>query len=123
MNEVKNFKLGTILTMTTGYSCVDNFSKVWELVWFVCDNDTIGPKGLEAVKNDVRNHLFAIHPELRKVSYPKGSSILWFLLEQGEKFGSVLPVTKLGVKLPKEIEDSKDIVENDLISKKLIRTK
>ena len=29
MGEIKKFELGTILTMTTGYSCVDDFDKVW----------------------------------------------------------------------------------------------
>jgi len=38
MSEVKQFELGTILTITTGYNCVDNFDKVWHLVWFVCDD-------------------------------------------------------------------------------------
>ena len=37
-NEIKNsdivkeFELGTILTMTTGYNCTDNFDKIWNLL-------------------------------------------------------------------------------------------
>ncbi len=43
MSKVKDFKLGAILTMTTGFSCIDDFNKVWELVWYVCDDNMIGP--------------------------------------------------------------------------------
>lgn len=29
--KVKNFELEAILTITTGYSCVDDFDKVWKV--------------------------------------------------------------------------------------------
>lgn len=32
MSEVKQFELDAILTIITGYNCVDNFDKVWQLV-------------------------------------------------------------------------------------------
>ncbi len=102
MSKVENFELGAILSMTTGYSCVDDFDKVWKLVWFVCDDNMIGPMGLGMVKDEVKNHLLAIHPELKNVKYQKGKDIHEFIFQQEEKFGNVLPVTKIGVKLPKE---------------------
>ena len=102
MSEVKNFELGAILSMTTGYSCVDDFDKIWKLVWFVCDDDMISPMGLGMVKEEVKSHLLAIHPELKNVKYQKGKDIHEFVSQQEEKFGSVLPVTKIGVKLPEE---------------------
>ena len=102
MREVENFELGAILSMTTGYSCVDDFDKVWKLVWFVCDDNMIGPMGLGMVKDKVKSHLLAIHPELKNVRYQKGKDIHEFIFQQEEKFGSVLPVTKIGVKLPEE---------------------
>ena len=102
MREVENFELGAILSMTTGYSCVDDFDKVWKLVWFVCDNNMIGPMGLGMVKDEVKSHLLAIHPELKNVRYQKEKDIHEFIFQQEEKFGSVLPVTKIGVKLPEE---------------------
>lgn len=110
MSKVKNFELGTILSMTTGYSCVDDFDKVWKLVWFVCDDDMIGPMGLVMVKDEVKSHLLAIHPELRNVKYQKGKDIHEFVSQQEEKFGRVLPVTKLGVKLP---EDSSSLTSSN----------
>ena len=102
MSEVENFELGTVLTMTTGYSCVDDFDKVWKLVWYVCDNDMIGPLGLGMVKDEIKSHLLAIHPGLKNVRYQEGEDIHEFVLQQEQIFGSVLPVTKIGEKLPEE---------------------
>lgn len=113
--EIKYFELGTILTMTMGYSCVDDFDKVWKLVWFVYDDNMIGPMGLGMVKDEVKSHLLAIHPELKNVKYQKGKDIHEFVSQQEEKIGSVLPVTKLGVKLPEEytIKTSSYVPSND----------
>lgn len=115
MSIVKKFELGAILSMTTGYSCVDDFDEVWKLVWFVCDDNMIGPMGLGMVKDEVKSHLLAIHPELKNVKYQKGKDIHEFVSQQEEKFGSVLPVTKLGVKLPEEytIKTSSYVPSND----------
>ena len=108
---VKNFELGAILTMTTGYNCTDNFDKVWKLVWFVCDNNLINTTGLFVVKDDIKNHLLTIHPELKDIKYQKGRDITEFLVEQEEKFGSILPVTKLGVSLPERKENTKELLK------------
>lgn len=109
---VENFELGTILTMTTGYTCTDDFDKVWRLVWFICDDTMINTTGLFIVKDDIKKHLLTIHPELKNVKYQKDRDLNNFLIEQEEKFGSVLPVTKLGVKLPEQKEsDSKKLIK------------
>lgn len=101
MSTVKNFELGTILTMTTGISCVDDFSKVFELVWFIYDDSMINSMGLGVVKDDVKKHLLTIHPELKEVNYNGINTINEFLTNQEEKFGNTLAVTRLGEKLPK----------------------
>ena len=115
MGEFEEFELGAILSMTTGYSCVDDFNKVWKLVWFVCDDNMIGPMGLGMVKDEVKSHLLAIHPELKNVKYRKGKDINEFVSQQEEKFGRTLPVTKLGVELPDEytIRTSSYVPSND----------
>lgn len=100
--NVKNFKLKTILTITTGYSFVKDFYDVFELVWFITGDNLINTLGLSIVSEDIKKHLFTIYPELKKVKYKKNKSIQEFLIEQEEKFGSVLPVTRLGIDLPKE---------------------
>lgn len=110
---VENFELGTILTMTTGYTCTDDFDKVWRLVWFICDDTMINTTGLFIVKDDIKKHLLTIHPELENVKYQKSRDLNKFLVEQEEKFGSVLPVTKLGVNLPEQKElNTKKLVKN-----------
>lgn len=102
MNKVKNFELETILTMTTGYSYENDFNKVFELVWFICDDNNIGTIGLETISEKVKKHLLTIHPELKNIKYQEGKDISEFVSQQKERFGSALPVTKLGVELPEE---------------------
>ena len=107
MSEVKNFELGAILTITTGYSCVEDFSKVFELVGFVCNDNTINTLGLGMVKEDVKKHLLTIHPELQDIRYQKGTNINKFITKQEKKFGSFLPVTQLGINLPEKYNKKK----------------
>lgn len=102
MSNVKKFELGAVLSMTTGYNCVDDFDKVWELVFFVCNDNMMGPMGLGMFKDRIKEHLLSIHPELANVKYNKNRDINDFISEQEEKFGSFIAVTQLGVKLPKK---------------------
>ena len=102
MEKIRNLELGAILTMTTGYKLVDDFNKVWELVWFVCDDNMIGPLGLGLTKDEIKKHLLSIHPELRGVKYQNVKDINEFIREQEEKFGRFLPVTIMGEKLSEE---------------------
>ena len=80
MDNIECFELGTILSVTTGYNCVDNFDKVWELIWFVCDDDMIGPIGLGTVKDKIKEHLLTLYPELKSVEFQKGKNNLSFIL-------------------------------------------
>ena len=107
MEKIRNLELGAILTMTTGYNCTDDFDKVWDLVWFVCNDDMIGPMVIGAVKDDVKKHLLNIHPELKNVVYKKGMNLNKFISTQEEKLGKVLPVTQIGVKLPENVKAKK----------------
>ena len=102
MSKVKEFELGAILSMTTGYSCVDNYDKVWKLVCFVCDDNMLGPMGFGMVRDEVKSHLLAIYPDLKNAIFHEGEDVNEFVSQQEEKFGSILPVTKIGVKLPVE---------------------
>lgn len=62
----------------------------------------IGPIGLGMVKDQVKNHLLTIYPELKEAKYQEGKDIDEFISQQVEKFDRVLPVTKLGIKLPEK---------------------
>lgn len=116
MGEVREFELGAILSMTTGHSCVDEFGKVFELVWFVCDDPFINSMGIGMVGEDVKKHLLTIHPELRSVIFRRGQNVEKFMRVQEEKFGKYLPVTREGEKLPKEYNESKKLVKTKQIN-------
>ena len=103
MNDVvKNFDLGTILTYTTNHSCVDDFYKVFELAWFVFNDKTINDSGLCFLGREIRRHIITIHPELAKIRYDISKDVHEFVNKQKEIFGDVLPVTRMGVSLPKD---------------------
>lgn len=100
----KEFSLESILTATTGISCVDSFDEFFELAWFVFNDDGINTLGLGAVKDDLKNHLLTIHPQLAGVQYnprPGVSFELWKQLQK-LKYGEILPVCQIGQTLSAE---------------------
>ena len=54
------------------------------------------------LKDRIKDHLLEIHPELTNVRFKEGKDIHKFMAKQEEKFGKVLPVTKLGEELPEK---------------------
>lgn len=104
MSEIKEFKLGTILSVTTGYNLTKKnmFGDVHELFWHVYNDDLINDTGILMCRDEMKNHLLTIHPELKEVKYKKGTDTERFVLKQEKKFGKVLPITRLGEDLPQE---------------------
>lgn len=115
MSKVKNFELGTILSITTGHICVDEPSKIWKLISFVCDDYMIKTMGFGMINYEVRNHLLTLYPNLKDIKYQEGMNKYEFISKQKEKFGDILPITKLKIKLPKEytIKTSSYVPSND----------
>ena len=109
--DVKEFDLGTILTITTGYSCVEDFNKIWDLVWFLYDDEYISPMGLVALKDDIKEHILNIYPELKSVRYNKTINMEGFMCINKKTFGETLPLPKIGCTL------NKDKILNKKISK------
>lgn len=94
----REFSLEAILTATTGISCVDDFDEFFQLVWFVFNNDCINTFGLVAVKDNLKEHLLAIHPQLTGVQYNaqfETSFETWLTLQK-EQFGEKLLVCQIG---------------------------
>lgn len=110
MNNVRWFELGTILSMTTGYNCTNDFNKVWDLVWFICDDKFINSFGLGMVKNGIKKHILSLYPELKKIKYNKGESVDDFVSLLKEKFGDYLPLVKIGDELPLEYKNDQEEV-------------
>ena len=106
MGEIRNFKLGTILSVTTGCSLTKKgkFGEVEDLFWWVYDDDLINSTGMVVLKEDMKNHLLTIHPELKDIKFKKGSDVDRFVLKQEKKFGEFLPVSRIGEELPKEVK-------------------
>lgn len=106
MSEIRNFKLGTILSITTGCNLTKKgkFGEVEELFWWIYDDDLINSTGMGILKEETKNHLLTLHPELKEVTYKKGSDVDKFVLKQEKKFGKVLPVTRIGEELPNEVK-------------------
>lgn len=102
MNEVENFELGAILSIITDFKVIDDSDKMFELAWFVCNDNLIGTIGLMHIQNKLKEHLLTIHPELKEIKYKYGENVDEFILRQEEKFGHMLPVTRLGEKLPED---------------------
>ena len=97
----ENFELESILSITTGINCCNDgeFTKVFELAWFVYDDPFISTMGLCSIVPELKEHLFCIHPELREVKFDKKVSFDKWITNQKEKFGEFLPVSQLGEKL------------------------
>ena len=102
----QDFELATILTITTGTSFVGDFSKASELMYFIFGTRDIGPIAMGFMKDDAIDHIFTLYPALKKVKKPKDVTPNQFLIEQEQKFGTHLPITKLGYCLPKPKEEN-----------------
>ena len=94
----RNFELETILSVTTGINHTDDFGKVYDLASYVFSDDTLSPLAIGILKDDLRNHLLTIHPELKDVRCTCRNRLAW-VEKQKINFGSELAVSKLGMPL------------------------
>ena len=109
MNNYKSFDIGTILTGTTGMSFIDDYSNFYKLVWFIYNNTLINSMGLGVLREDIKNHLLTLYPELETITREDYEKMQAFLSSRDETYNTFLPVTRLGEKLP-----NKDKWQNDL---------
>lgn len=107
MSEIKNFKLGVILTVTTGHVLLkknDNFGEVHKLFWWVYDDNLIDDLGIGMLQKEMKEHLLKIHPQLKNVKFRKGINVEKFILKQEKKFGEFLPVCKINEESKEEVK-------------------
>ena len=98
---MQNFNLETIFTAISGINFTDDFDNVYRLAWFVYDNPRINKCGLVSLKDQLKQHLLTIHPELENIGYIpilEKNYTKWMSLQK-LKFGETLPVSKFGCKL------------------------
>lgn len=94
----KDFKLETILTVTTGINFTDRFNDVFELAYFIFDDNYITLTGLRALKDKMSIHIFNIHPEIKNLGYVPYSKFLrqrW-IEDAKDKLGSTLEISRYG---------------------------
>lgn len=99
----KDFKLETILTIITGINLTDNFNDVYELAYFIFEDRLITATGLSILKDQMKEHLLNIHPELNTVNWVPETKVcrdLW-VNYQKKLFGESIQVTVLGKRLTK----------------------
>ena len=102
----KDFELETILSVTTGINCTNNFSKVHELLSFVFNDNFMNNMALEFCKDDLKEHLLNIHPQLINVIPPTihyGIFLDSWLKKQKETFGDFLTVSEFDKPLVQNI--------------------
>ena len=100
-----DFDLATVLTITTGINCVDNFNKVMDLYCFMFEDDLLTPMAVKKLNIIARNHIFRIHPELKNVTHGVVINIKEWLAKQEEMYGDTLTISVVGenvVKLEKQ---------------------
>ena len=100
----KDFELETVLSVTTGISCVDNFSKVYDLAYFIFDDDGISPLALGMMKPKMIEHILDIHPELKGVTptWKERKNLDSWIETQKANFGERLTISQYGEKLPEK---------------------
>ena len=96
MKLQEEFSLESILTIVTGINCTNDFYEVYELYWFMFENEFINDAGLLALKDKARSHILNIHPELKNVSYSKENDLDTWIFEQKSIFGDTLPISLIG---------------------------
>lgn len=104
-----DFELEVILTATTGKNCLVDFSKFYDLAWFVFNDPLISPMGLVALKDTLRDHLLQIHPQLAGITYNAQleTSFDAWLNSLRQEYGEILPVCQLGQQLSNQQGKSK----------------
>lgn len=92
----KKIDLETILSVTSGISCVDDFNKVFNLAHFVFDDEYISSISLLSLFPEFKKHLLSIYPELEGVKPDgrRGVTDSW-INEQKDKFGNQLTVCQV----------------------------
>lgn len=100
----KDFKLETILTITTGTTLTMDFNDVFELTKFVFNDEFINTSGIQALNQSLREHLLSIYPELAETGKVPTLFLDSWVRIQKEKYGDVLSVCQIGEQLKKDVK-------------------
>ena len=96
MKLQEEFSLESILSIVTGINCTNDFYEVYELIWFMFEDEFINDSGLLQKEEIARRHILNIHPELRSISYNRIDNIDDWINKQKDLFGDTLPISIIG---------------------------
>lgn len=100
-----DFDLATVLSVTTGINCTDNFGNVFDLFCFMFEDDLLSPNAIGFLKDVARNHIFRIYPELKRVKYNPNENLDEWIKKQKLIYGDKITISVIGenvVKLEKQ---------------------
>lgn len=95
---MREFDLATILSVITGINLEEDFNKVFELAKYIYNDEFINDSAISYLRNDMKDYLISLYPELGELGYIPQSIIyleLWIDMQK-EKFGESLSI------IPKE---------------------
>lgn len=99
------FDLATVLSITTGVNCTDNFGKICDLFCFMFEDESLTPTAMGYLKNIARQHIFRIHPELKSIRFDPKCNVDEWVSKQKEIFGNEITISIVGeniIKLKKQ---------------------
>ncbi len=92
----EDFELESILSILTGINCTDNFINVYELFWFIFEDNSINAMGISALKETAKKHILSIHPELKTIKYNSNINLDSWIEDQKNLFGNELTISIIG---------------------------
>ena len=99
MAQQEDFDLETILSVITGINCTDDFFKVYELYWYLFEDQSITYDGIVKLHDIAKNHILKIHPELKSVKYDTSMDLKNWIKIQKVRFGEELTMCVVGERL------------------------
>ena len=97
----EDFELETILSLITGYNFTNNFDKIFELVEFVYEESFISYERFNEIKNEVKNHIYKLYPDLKNISFNNEMDENDFVSVCKFLYGDTLTISILGEKVIK----------------------
>ena len=97
-NKQRDFKLETVLTVTTGMNLVDDFDEIFEFYKYVFMDPLINTMSIQILNKSMISHLLEIHPELANIKYAPeidGDIDRWLAFQKDE-FGDSISVCVIG---------------------------
>ena len=92
----REFDLESILSVLTGINCTNDFYKVFELYWFMFEDDLINISGIQSLNSIAKNHILRIHPELKNIKFNNEMNLDLWLTNIKNIYGNTMTISIIG---------------------------